>query len=170
MPRQLVGNWVCGLTMHLVQEIDFCTVFLHGVNWCSVISSVMLFYWNMHLNAQRCFSLLNNIVECGQFWYETYTISANIVWTGMVFTLFMFIVRCTVRVAINQISKHQNSHVQCWHLIPALDACATRAWYTTARPIGTQSFWAWIQGYLTTERIFCKPRESLMCLAYFLTC
>ena len=39
-------------------------------------------------------------------------------------------------------------YVQCRHSIPALNAWATRAWYTTARPIGIQLSWhGWHQDW-----------------------
>ena len=43
-------------------------------------------------------------------------------------------------------------HVQCRHLIPALNAWAVRASYTTARPIDTQFHGHGCMNYLKIER------------------
>ena len=64
------------------------------------------------------------------------------------------------------------SLLQCRHLIPALNAWAVRACYTTARPIGTQIHGHGCMDYLKIERRCYQiaTLRSLMCLGYFLTC
>ena len=60
--------------------------------------------------------------------------------------------------------------LRCRHLIPALNAWATRAFYTTPCPIVRQFSWHGCIDDLTTERSFdLHLTESLMCLAYLLT-
>ena len=44
--------------------------------------------------------------------------------------------------------------IQCRHIIPALNAWADRAYYTTACPIATQLPWHGCMDYITTEHSF----------------
>ena len=57
--------------------------------------------------------------------------------------------------------------LQCRHSIPALNAWAAKAEYTTARLIATQSPGHRCMDDLTTGRSFDSLRGSSMCLAYF---
>ena len=49
-------------------------------------------------------------------------------------------------------SWHTRCTLQCRHIIPALNAWAARAYYTTARPIGTQIHGHGCTDYLKIER------------------
>ena len=62
----------------------------------------------------------------------------------------------------------ENSHLQCRHLIPALNAWADRAQYTTANPIAKQFPGYGCMDDLTTESSFYSQATwVVMCLVYF---
>ena len=57
--------------------------------------------------------------------------------------------------------------MQCRHLIPALNTWAAQTWYTTARPIATQSPGLGCMDDLRTKRSFdSQTIGSLVCLPY----
>ena len=60
-------------------------------------------------------------------------------------------------------------HIQCRHLIPALNAWAVQAYYTTARPIDTQFHGHGCVDYLQIERRCYQiaTLRSLMCFDHF---
>ena len=75
-----------------------------------------------------------------------------------------------ILIIVAWLNRAREGMLQCWHLIPALNARATPAWYTSARPIVTQ-----LSGYgcmddLKTECSFGLQANcrSLMCLNFFI--